>query len=64
MEPMEKKARTLLQMLGTIKNNKLAIQKASKLKKNEEREKKRKIEEAWRAELKKAEKKKRYIANR
>ena len=64
LEPMEKKARTLLQMLGTIKNNKLAIQKASKLKKNEEREKKRKIEEAWRAELKKAEKKKRYIANR
>jgi len=57
----EKKAYTLMQQLQTIRNDKAAKKKAKRAEALERAAKRKPKEEAWREELQKAERKKRYI---
>ena len=61
LDPMEKKAYTLLQQLNTVRNEKALKRREQNDKRKAEQEKRMKKENAWRAELQKAERKKRYV---
>ena len=61
LEPLEKKAYTLVQQLNTIRNQKAAKRRDQMEKKKAEREKKASKEEGWRKELEREKRKVRYI---